>query len=266
MMKRFTTYILIMLLCSAGLMAADNVAETDGNVTEVNVPITKALGDSAYINHEYAEAINIYEELLKGGTSADIYYNLGNAYFRTDNIAKAIVNYERALLLKPNNADFKANLAIARAKIVDKFEPAAELFFVSWGKWLVNQLNSNQWAIFSMILFVGFLVSLGFLILSKVGHIKRIGLIVAAATIILVPVTSFCAYYQKASYLNRDAAIVIEPSVTVRSTPSESGTSLFVVHEGKRVEIKDNSMSSWKEIKLENGEVGWVPVETIEVI
>ncbi len=272
MMKKYTIYILMVLFCSMPVFAADDVTEAAVDAVdqlpriEADATITKAMADSAYIRNEYATAIQMYEALLQQGTAAEVYYNLGNAYFKADNIAKAIVNYERALLLEPNNGDFKANLTIARAKIVDKYEAPTELFLVSWGKWIVNTMTSNQWAVLSMIIFVLFLGSLGTLILYKRGHIKRIALIVTVVMLVLTPITVFCASYQKTQYFTREAAIVIEPSVVVRSTPSESGTSLFVLHEGKRVEIKDNSMSSWKEIRLENGEVGWLPIEAIEVI
>lgn len=271
-MKKYTIYILMLLFCSMPSFAADNVEDAAIDAveqltsSEAEVTITKAMADSAYIRTEYTAAIQMYEALLTQGTAAEVYYNLGNAYFKSKDIAKAIVNYERALLLEPNNADFKANLTIARAKIVDKYEAPTELFLVSWGKWIVNTMTSNQWAVLSMIIFILFLVSLATLILYKRGNIKRIALITTVAMLLLTPITVFCASYQKTNYFTRDAAIVIEPSVVVRSTPSESGTSLFVLHEGKRVEIKDNSMSSWKEIRLENGEVGWLPIEAIEVI
>lgn len=66
--------------------------------------------------------------------------------------------------------------------------------------------------------------------------------------------------------IKRNRILVLNPSVTVRSTPSESGTSLFILHEGRKVNVKDNSMKEWKEIHLEDGKVGWVPASAIEVI
>lgn len=93
---------------------------------------TKAEGDSAYIKEDYAAAIQIYEALLKNGEAADVYYNLGNSYYKIGEIAKAVLNYERALLLQPGNGDIRANLEVARAKTIDKVEPVPEVFFVSW--------------------------------------------------------------------------------------------------------------------------------------
>ncbi|MGL5262282.1 MAG: tetratricopeptide repeat protein, partial [Bacteroides sp.] len=228
--------------------------------------LSKAAADSAYVREDYAEAISIYEALLEKGVSAEVYYNLGNSYYKSDNIAKAILNYERAVLLSPNNKDYKANLAIASAKKVDKDEEVSELFFISWGKAMINWMSSDQWAVSSIVLFIVFLVSLGLFFLTKQVLIKKVGFFVALLTLLAVPITTYCASYQKNRVSQRNTAIVMEPSITVRSTPTETGTSLFVLHEGKKVKIKDNSMKSWKEIELENGEVGWLPAESIEII
>ena len=102
---------------------------------------TKAEGDSAYIKEDYAAAIQIYEALLKNGEAADVYYNLGNSYYKIGEIAKAVLNYERALLLQPGNGDIRANLEVARAKTIDKVEPVPEVFFVSWIKSLTNSMS-----------------------------------------------------------------------------------------------------------------------------
>ena len=95
---------------------------------------TKAEADSAYINNDYVKAIEIYEALLQEGEAAELYYNLGNSYYKQGDIAKAILNYERAALLNPNNSDIQANLEIARAKTIDKVVPIPEIFFVAWTK------------------------------------------------------------------------------------------------------------------------------------
>ena len=107
---------------------------------------TKAEGDSAYIKDDYTTAIQIYESLLKNGESADVYYNLGNSYYKIGEIAKAVLNYERALLMKPGNSDIRANLEVARAKTIDKVEPVPEVFFVSWTKALINSMSVDAWA------------------------------------------------------------------------------------------------------------------------
>ena len=107
---------------------------------------TKSEGDSAYIRNDFASAIQIYESLLRKGDAADVYYNLGNSYYKVNEIAKAILNYERALLLQPGNGDIRANLEIARGKTVDKVEAVPEVFFVTWTKALINSMSVDAWA------------------------------------------------------------------------------------------------------------------------
>lgn len=228
--------------------------------------VTKSEGDSAYIKNDFLSAIQIYESLLKKGEAADIYYNLGNSYYKAGEIAKAIVNYERALLLEPGNSDIRANLEIARSKTIDKVEPILEVFFVSWTKSIINSMSVDAWATCGIIFFIIFLVSLSFFIFSKKLMWKKTGFIGAILCIVIVVMANIFASEQKERLVNRDSAIVIGPSITVRSTPSESGTSLFVLHEGHKVSIKDNSMKEWKEIRLADGKVGWVPASAIEVI
>ena len=227
---------------------------------------TKAEGDSAYIKDDYTTAIQIYESLLKNGESADVYYNLGNSYYKIGEIAKAVLNYERALLMKPGNSDIRANLEVARAKTIDKVEPVPEVFFVSWTKALINSMSVDAWAIWGIVSFILFIITLYFFIFSKQIMLKKVGFIAGIVFLIVMICSNLFASEQKERLVNRNEAIVMNPSVTVRSTPSESGTSLFILHEGRKVSIKDNSMKEWKEIRLEDGKVGWVPASAIEVI
>ena len=232
----------------------------------VSGSVTKAEGDSAYMRNDYASAIQIYEALLKKGEAAEVYYNLGNSYYKADDIAKAILNYERALLLQPGNADVRANLEIARSKTIDKVIPVPEIFFVAWTKSLINSLSVNAWAKLGIVFFIFLLVSFSLFFFSKQIIWKKSGFIAGIIFLFFVVLCNVFASQQKRELMNRYDAIILSPSVTVRSTPSESGTSLFVLHEGHKVEIKDNSMREWKEIRLEDGKVGWVPTSTIEVI
>lgn len=228
--------------------------------------ITKSGGDSAYIKNDYKSAIQIYEALLEKGEAAEVYYNLGNCYYKTNDIAKSILNYERALLLDPGNTDIRVNLEMARAKTVDKITPIPDIFFVAWIKSLINCLSVDAWAKCGILFFILFLVAVALFFFSKQASLKKGGFIGSIVFLILVVLSNVFASQQKAVLVNRNAAIVLVPSVTVRSTPSESGTSLFILHEGSKVELKDNSMREWKEIRLEDGKVGWVPTSSIGVI
>jgi len=263
---------LILIISSTCRLTADTITvDTLSSVSELAVPesamVSKADGDSAYIRNDYASAIDIYESLLKvEGESADIYYNLGNSYYKADNIAKAILNYERALLLKPNDKDIRFNLELAYEKTVDKMDPVNEVFFVTWFKSIGNLMAVNGWATAGIITFLLMLVALVIYIFANRILYKKIGFYSFVLLLIIVIATNVFASHQKDSLINRSNAIVISPSVTVKSTPNENGTDLFILHEGHKVSIKDNSMREWKEIELQDGNVGWVPVEVIEVI
>lgn len=228
--------------------------------------VSKQEGDSAYIKNDFTSAIQIYEALLKKGEAAEVYYNLGNSYYKADEIAKAIINYERALLLQPGNSDIRANVDVARSKTVDKMEAVSEIFFITWTKDLIYSMSVNAWAILGIVCFVLLIVSLYFFVFSKRIIWKKVGFVLGSIFLILVVLANVFAAQQKEDLLNRDKAIIMSPSVTVRSTPNESGTSLFILHEGSKVSIKDTSMRNWKEIRLEDDKVGWVPSSAIEII
>lgn len=250
-------------------VSSDSLTKSDASAFSAAKQIvnaTKAEGDSAYIKNDFASAIQIYESLLQQGEAPEIYYNLGNCYYKTDDIARAILNYERALLLSPGNADIRANLEIARSKAIDKVTPVPEIFFIAWIKSLVNSQSSDAWARTGIVSFLLLLVSLAIFFFTQHIKWKKIGFSAAILFLIVTVLSNLFASQQKSYLTNRNDAIILSPSVTVRSTPSESGTSLFVLHEGRKVEIKDNSMREWKEIRLEDGKVGWVPSSSIEVI
>lgn len=256
---------------SSGMDSIQNAKDSVqiGSHTEFStseIEVSKQEGDSAYVKNDFTSAIQIYEALLKKGEAAEVYYNLGNSYYKAGDIAKAILNYERALLLQPGNSDIRANLDVARSKTIDKMEAVPEVFFISWTKALIYSVSVNTWAILGIVSFILLIVSLYFFIFSKQIVWKKAGFVVGIILLAIVILANVFAAEQKEDLLNRDKAIIMSPSVTVRSTPNESGTSLFVLHEGSKVGIKDASMKDWKEIRLEDGKVGWVPTSAVEII
>lgn len=226
----------------------------------------KMKGDSAYIRGDYAAAIEIYEALLQQGEAAELYYNLGNSYYKQEELGRAILNYERALLLQPGNADVQANLEIARAKTVDKVVPVPEIFFLAWISSLRGCFTADGWGVWAIAFFLLLVVCLTLYFFAKQMSWKKGGFFVGLANLILCIVCNLFAMQQRSRFIHRSEAIVLPPSVTVRSTPSEDGTSLFVLHEGHKLSVKDDSMQGWKEIRLEDGKVGWVPSTAIEKI
>lgn len=228
---------------------------------------TKADADKAYQENKYAEAIKMYENILATqGESAVVYYNLGNSYFKEKNMAKAVLNYERALLLNPGDADIRFNLDMARSKTVDQITPATEVFIVTWINSLTNMQSERGWAKIGIVSFICLLVGLALYIFSKRLFVRKIGFIGAVVFLVVTVCANLFARQQKNELMDRTGAIVMSPTVTVKSTPDKSGTELFVLHEGTKVFVEDNSMKGWKEIRLEDGNKGWIPTEAIEII
>lgn len=227
---------------------------------------TKAEADSAYVQERYEQAISLYNKLLETGASASVYYNLGNAYYRIGDMAHAILAYERAYLMEPGDADIRFNLQLARTKTIDKIVPESEMFFITWFRQMIDWYSADQWGRAVVVCFALFVVSL--LLYFFAGRMlwRKVGFGVGVCTLILAVLFHIFAYQQQQKLLVRTHAIVMSSSLTVKSTPSISGTDLFVLHEGTKVEITDDTMKDWKEIRLADGKVGWVPVKTIERI
>lgn len=228
---------------------------------------TKAAGDTLYIANDYAGAIAAYEQLLATeGEAADVYYNLGNAYFKSNEIAKAILNYERALLLAPADEDIKFNLSLAQSKIVDKVSEPYRVFFSVWLEDIINLFAMGTWAIVAIVAFLVFLSALLLFLFSNRVNARKIGFIFAIVSLFITIFANLSALHHHHKMTNRTAAIILQPSVTAKSTPDNSGTDLFVIHEGRKVNITDDTMKGWKEIELEDGTVGWVPTNVLEKI
>lgn len=228
--------------------------------------ITKANADSAYARQQYQQAIKDYEELLHDGVSAELYYNLGNAYYRTDNITRAVLNYERALLLSPGDGDIRFNLQMARSKTIDKITPESEMFFVTWYHALVNIMSVDGWARTALVSFaLAIVLALAYLFSARIW-VRKVGFFGGLAFIAVFILGNLFAYQQRQELVNRTGAIIISSAVPVKSTPSKSGTDLFILHEGTKVEITDGTMRGWKEIRVADGKEGWIETSKIEII
>lgn len=227
---------------------------------------TKAEADSAYVRGEYQQAIKDYEALLKHGASADLYYNLGNAYYRTENITKAVLNYERALLLSPSDRDIRFNLQMARSKTIDKITPEQEMFFITWYCSLINLASVDGWARTALIaLALAVILALVYLFSERIW-LRKVGFFGAIFLIAVFILSNVFAHQQKDLLINRRGAIVTAGAVTVKSTPDKKGTDLFILHEGTKVTVTDASMKEWKGIRLADGKEGWIETKQIELI
>ena len=228
--------------------------------------LTKAEADSAYTHGNYQQAILLYDSLLKEGVSPEIYYNLGNAYYRIDDITHAVINYERALQLSPGDADIRFNLQMARSKTIDKIVPESEMFFVTWYRSLINVASVDGWA-YTALAMLAFAVVLALMYLfANQVWLRKIGFFGAFFALVAFFIGNLFAWQQKQSWQEQRGAIIIGSAVTVKSTPTANGTDLFILHEGTKVTIVDNSMREWREIRVADGKQGWVEAKLIEAI
>ena len=228
--------------------------------------ITKQNADDEYAKGNYQQAIKDYQEILKTGVSSEIYYNLGNAYYRTDNITQALLAYERALQLSPGDNDIRFNLQYARSKTIDKITPETEMFFVTWYHSLVNFTSVDRWANTAIVSIVMALLLILVFLFAPQMWARKSGFYGSAAFLLLFAFANLFAFQQKHELETKQGAIVIAPTVNVKKTPAASGTDVFVIHEGTRVDIKDRGMKQWRGIKLADGREGWLKTSQIEEI
>ena len=228
--------------------------------------VTKAEADSAYVQERYQQAAKDYEALLKQGVSADLYYNLGNCYYRMDQMTQAVLNYERALLLSPGDKDIRFNLQMARSKTIDKITPESEMFFVTWYRSLVNVMSVDGWARTALVALIVAIVLALFYLFSDRIWLRKIGFFGGIIALLLFLIGNLFAWQQKSNLTQRTGAIIIKSAVNVKSTPSKNGTDLYILHEGTKVTVTDSSMREWRKIRVADGKEGWLEVSEIEVI
>ncbi len=226
---------------------------------------SKSEADSAYQKGKYEEAAQMYEQLLTKGENAYLYYNLGNAYYRMHDIAHAVLNYERAALLEPGNSDIRFNLALARSKTEDKVADTDQFFIFYWFHSLVNAHNVDGWARLALMAFALMLVLLCIAFFARKPLFRRVSMYMSVALFVCVMLFNVFALIQRNELLNRTRAVIMQ-TVPVKSTPDNSGNTLFTLHPGTKVEVSDNSMSKWKEISLPDGKKGWLLKSAIELI
>ena len=222
--------------------------------------------NTAYQQQQYAEAVTLYQQIADAGNEGSVlYYNLGNAYYKTDDLSHALLWYERALRLDPRNEDIKHNIAFVNRQLVDRIEVLPELFITRWWNALSKSLTSNTWAMLSIIFCVQIFLSVVLLLVARRPWLRSLGMATALICLLLTVFSIIFAHKEAVRYEKFPEAIVMQPVLNAKSTPNATGNDLFVIHEGLKVGVTDR-LNDWLEIKLPNGEKGWVPAQGVEVI
>ena len=228
-------------------------------------PLLQQAADT-YSNGDYKTAISQYEQILASGEAAfEVYYNLGNAYFKNNQIAPAILNYERAARLNPADGDLQHNLAMAKSRTVDKVDMLAVPEFVTGYKSFVNATPADRWGTLSIGAFVLMLAAIASFLYLTQKWAKQMAL--GSGTLLtLLAIIFFFFGWQQSNWLNsRKEAIIFQPSITVTSTPDNVGEELFVLHEGTKVRIVER-FRNWVRVRIGDGNTGWVPEKVAKEI
>lgn len=219
-----------------------------------------------YLDQKYDAAIQKYQSIINNGyENGEVYFNLGNAYFKTGQIAKAILNYERAKRFMPNDDDVQFNLRLANAQLIDKVDELPQLFIYRWLESLLTifSLDTMIWMIYAL-----FLMTLGlfsWFLFAKTYEQKRFTMLggIISAILLGIGITNFVIQSYRES--NTEYAIVMADVANIKSAPDSSGNDLFVLHHGLKVQVLDD-VNDWKKIRLADGKVGWIPENEIEII
>lgn len=223
-------------------------------------------GNELYSNGQFEEAIENYNMILNENyESAELYYNLGNSYFRTGNLGKAVLYYEKGLKLSPNDEDLIHNLQFVNSKIVDKIEPLPVLFVFEWWGSFVKFFSYNTWIILTLIIFLLLLSTILFFLYGSNLAIQKISFAGGVFLIILLITFSFATYASIQKYKSENEGIILSQQIKVKFSPDDKSSDAFIIHEGTKFRIEDR-FDNWLKIKIADGKVGWLLNDKIGII
>lgn len=250
----FALLLALPLVCGAsGQLSAASVVDSLWNAA-----------NTLYVNGDYKGAAAIYEDIEEQGLVSDeLFYNMGNAYFKDDRLGESIVAYRKAQLLNPSDADIEYNLAVANSYVKDRLNVLPEFFLTRWVRSVANIFSGRVWAILSLFfLMVGVAAMLLFLLARGVKY-RKAGMTATVVTLLLF-IASLCFMGSAVSKINRGAdAVIISESASVKSSPDRASIDLFILHEGTVVEVATD-FGEWNEIVLSDGSKGWIRSEQIK--
>ena len=247
---------------TAVIAGVEDISSSSDNLVEQ--------ADQAYRNQNYKLSIDLLEDAVAQGLADDmvspqIYFNLGNSYFRDGRLGKAILNYERALLLDPGDGDIRHNLRFANNRKVDRIIPSGELFLINWFNALRNLYSSNVWGIIAIVLFILLIAAVAIYLFVRVMWARKSAFYTGIVLFFLVIITNVLAFSQKNERIRGDSAIIMVGAAGVNASPDTNSNLLFELHEGTKVRVR-SSDGNWYEVEIDNGSVGWTLRENVEII
>lgn len=251
----------VFLIISSLLMMAPSEKAVNQKGEEMFLKATEA-----YNAGDFKQAISLYEEIIKGNQhSASLYFNLGNSHYKLGEIAPSIYYYEKALILSPADSEILNNLGFAQNMTLDAIQslPETDLsrFYHQW----VYSLNLDGWAYAGVVFMVLFVAGFILFKISIRPNKKRLAFIGSFLALFLSILSSFFAYLQYRDYKSDQPAIVFSEEVIVRSEPNNAAPEAFRLHEGTKVQLEEE-LNDWQKVRLEDGQLGWLPSNSIRVI
>jgi len=223
-------------------------------------------GITLYRDGNYQAAAGEFESILKPGyRSAALYFNLGNSYYRAGRLGSAILAYERARRLEPNDPDIIHNLKLTNLRTIDRIDAVPEFFLVSWMRSLASLFSSTATTSALLLSWASVFFSLSILLLVRREIVLRTTRIILLISTLVVIVTGSLLAVQTYETASREEAIVVGEVVTAKNSPDEQAVNAFVIHEGLKVRLSD-AVGDWVKITLADGKVGWVSSTNVERI
>lgn len=222
--------------------------------------------NTLYINGDYTGAAQVYESIAaQGYVSGRLFYNLGNAYFKAGKLGKSILNYNKAQLLTPYDKDTEYNLSVANGYVKDRIDTVPEFFLSKWLRGWRASLDSNGWAVVSLVMLaLALAAALLFLLADRRGW-RKAGFFCGIAFVCLFIFAAVFAGMGKREFQAASQAVVMTESVSVKSAPERGGSDIFILHEGTKVDVI-SAFDGWAEIVIADGNKGWLPQDAIELV
>ena len=220
-------------------------------------------GTSCYEQTKYDSAAWYFEQIaaLKP-KNAEVYYNLGNTYYRLNKVALAVLNYERALQIEPGYKEAKDNLLLTQGRISNRIQPTGDIFFINWWQNLTHPRKAAAWSISAFITFTLIIVCLAMRRFTKSGDklpVQVPGILGFVCTCFLV--LAFAA----AQRTDQATAAVVMQNDAPLMNGEQKGKPLALVPEGTTVKIVSEK-SNWTEVTLPDGRTGWLPQNLVTKI
>ncbi|MBO4613606.1 MAG: tetratricopeptide repeat protein [Bacteroidales bacterium] len=250
-MKKFFVYIALSLI-SLGLFSGNIETMTDS-------------AQNYFMQTRYVDALQLYDSVSNMGySSSDLYYNIGNCYYRLNDLPNSVYYYEKALMLDPSNSDAEFNLNIANRQLKQIVEPLPVPFYTRWGMKILNIVSSDAWTILNIIFLVLTLAGIAlYLFMGRIA-LRKLGFSIAVISLVFFIITAICAYKSSVVISENNYAIVFEQSM-VKSSPNADAVNSFEVYEGIKVQVVDSANGMYN-IKLADGKEGWMEMSDVKML